>query len=62
MNDSKEVVATLYLSSLVLATVIVITLAFGSYLNVYAAGYAFGIPLSSSVVLGVVFVSKVNKF
>jgi hypothetical protein len=60
LNDSKEVVATLYLSSLILATVIVITLAFGDYLNVYTAAYAYGIILSCAVVLGVVFLSKVR--
>ena len=60
LNDSKEIVATLYLSSIILLIVMVITLAFGDHLNVHTAGYTLGIPLSSSVVLGVVFISKVR--
>ena len=61
LNDSKEVVATLYLSSIVLAVVLAITVFLDEYVDVYAAGYAFGISASSLVVLGVVFLSKVTK-
>ena len=39
---------------------IVITIAFRSYLNVYAGTYAVGICLTGAVVLIVVFVSKVS--
>ena len=60
LNDSKEITATLYLSSLILATVIIITLAFDDYLNVYAGAFCYGIAVSSMVVLGVVFLSKVS--
>lgn len=60
LNDSKEVVATLYLSSIILVILVAITLFFDDYLNVYTAGYTFGILLSNIVVLGVVFISKVG--
>ena len=59
LNDSKEVAITLYITSIILAAVIIITVAFDDYLNVYSATYSLGIPLASSVVLGVVYVSKV---
>lgn len=60
LNDSKEVAITLYVTSIILAAVIIITVAFDDYLNVYSTMYSLGIPLSSSVVLGVVYMSKVN--
>lgn len=60
LNDSKEISATLYLSSLILAAVILISFVFPDYLNVYGGSFALGIPTSSTVVLLVVFVSKVG--
>ena len=62
LNDSKEVAITLYITSIILAAVIIITVAFDEYLNVYSATYSIGIPLSSSVVLGVVYVTKVQGY
>ena len=61
MNDSKEVVATLYLTSIILVVVLAITIFLDEYVNVYAAGYSFGITLSTVVMLGVVFLSKVSN-
>ena len=60
LNDSKEISATLYLSSIILAIVILISFILSNYLNVYGASFAIGIPTSSTVVLLVVFVSKVG--
>ncbi len=60
LNDSKEVVFVLYLTGLVLAAALLITLIFRSHLNVYTGTYAVGICLASAVILGVVFVSKVR--
>ena len=60
LNDSKEVVLILYLTGLVLASVIIITFAFSNYLNVYTGAYVIGICTTSAVILGVVFVSKVR--
>ena len=60
LNDSKEVVATLYLTSIILVVVLAITIFLDEYVNVYAAGYSFGITLSTVVMLGVVFLSKVS--
>ena len=59
LNDSKEVAITLYVTSIILAAVILITVVFDEYQNVYSTTYSLGIPLSSSVVLGVVYISKV---
>jgi len=61
LNDSKEVVAIIYISSIILVIVLSITIFLDDYVNVYAAGYAFGITASSLVVLSVVFFSKVRN-
>ena len=60
LNDSKEIAATLYLSSAVLAVVLIISLALPTHLTIYSASYSFGIPLATSVVLIVVFFTKVG--
>ena len=60
LNDSKEISATLYLSSIILAIVILISFIWPNNLNAYGASFAIGIPTSSTVVLLVVFVSKVG--
>ena len=59
LNDSREMRLTLYLSSAVLGLVVIITNVFGLYQNIYAAGYCYGIPMTCSAVLVVVFFSKV---
>lgn len=61
LNDSKEVAVVLYLTGVLLGTVIVITLGFRSYLNVYRGTYAIGICLTGAVVLGTVFLHKVIR-
>lgn len=61
LNDSKEIAATLYLSSAILGVVIVVSLALSKWLNVYTACYCYGIPLATSVVLIVVFFTKVRR-
>ena len=60
LNDSKEIAATLYLSSAILAVVLIISVALPTHLSIYSAGYSFGIPLATSVVLIVVFFTKVG--
>ncbi len=62
LNDSKEVSLILYLTGLVLAAVITITFVFGSYLNIYSGTYAVGICATSTVILCVVFISKVEDW
>jgi len=59
LNDSREVVLILYLTGAVLLAVIISSFAFGSYLNVYTGSYAVGIILTSIIIIGVVFVTKV---
>lgn len=58
LNDSKEVVLVLYLTGVVLGAVIITTLAFRSYLNVYTGAYAVGICVTGAVILAVVFIFK----
>lgn len=59
LNDAKEIAATLYITTAALVTVILISLALSDRLNVYSACYGFGVPLASSLVLVVVFFTKV---
>ena len=60
LNDSREVVITLYVTSVILALVVIVSLAVPQHLNVYSACYSLGIPIASTVVLIVVFFSKVG--
>ncbi len=62
LNDSTEVALILYLTGLVLAAVMITTFTFGSYLNVYSGAFAVGICATSAVILGVVFISKVQSY
>lgn len=41
---------------------LVITIFFDEYIDVYAAGFSFGITLSTQCMLGVVFLSKVIEY
>ena len=61
LNDSKEVAAVLYLSSIILTVVLAVTVFLDDYVAVFAASYSFGIIASSLMVLGVVFFSKVTN-
>ncbi len=62
LNDSKEIAATLYLTSAILAIVVIVSVALGDRLNLYSVIYGYGIPLSTSVVLIVVFFTKVRAW
>ncbi len=62
LNDSKEIAATLYLSSAILAVVVIVSVALYDRLNLYSVIYGYGIPLSTSVVLIVVFFTKVSAW
>ena len=60
LNDSREVSATLYIASTILAVAIIFSFIFQDRLNVYGMTYGIGITLSSIVVLIVVFFTKVR--
>ena len=60
LNDSKEISIILYVTSIILVIVIVITLALGDYINVSGSIFSLGISTASTVVLGFIFVPKVR--
>ena len=60
LNDSKEISIILYITSIILVIVVVITLALGDYINVNGAIFGLGISTASTVVLGCIFVPKVR--
>ena len=60
LNDSKEISIILYITSIILVIVVVITLALGDYINVNGGIFGLGISTASTVVLGCIFVPKVR--
>ena len=60
LNDSKEISIVLYITSIILVIVVVITLALGNYINTNGAIFGFGISTASTVVLACIFVPKVT--
>lgn len=60
MMPIKEIAATLYITTAALVTVVVVSLALDDRLNIYSACYGFGVPMTSSLVLVVVFFTKVQ--
>ena len=60
LNESREVSAILYITSAILATMIVVTYAFADYIDVEAVVFGFGICTATSVVLGLTFGTKVK--
>ena len=60
LNESREVSAIIYITSAVLVTIIVVSFAFGDYVDVGAATYGFGLCTATTVVLLLTFGSKVK--
>ena len=60
LNESREVSAITSITSAVLVTIIVVSFAFGDYVDVGAATYGFGLCTATTVVLLLTFGSKVK--
>jgi len=60
LNDSKEISIILYITSIILVIVIVITLALGDYINVSGSIFSLGVSTATTVVLGFIFIPKVR--
>ena len=60
LNESREVSAILYITSIMLVIMIVVSYAFGDYIDVEAAVFGFGLSTLITVVLGLTFVPKVK--
>ena len=59
LNDSKYVAALIYISSLVLVVLLLITFAVSEYLNTIAGVFYGGILILATCFLGFIFVPKV---
>ena len=61
LNDSKSVTALIYISSIVLVVIVLITFILRGYLNVSAAMFYGGIILLATIFLIFIFVPKVRQ-
>ena len=59
LNDTKETSAIIYITSILLAIVIIVTLTLGDYQNIDGSAYAFGICTSTTLVVAFTFIPKV---
>ena len=60
LNDSKSVAALVYISSIVLIVIVLVTFILSSYINISAALFSTGIIVLSTVFLILMFVPKVS--
>ena len=62
LNDSKSVAALIYISSIVLVVIVLVTLSLRGYANVRPALFYGGIILLATVFLSLIFIPKVSDF
>lgn len=60
LNDSKYIAASIYVTSIVLAVIIVSTYTLERYLNAYPAVIGMGLLLGTTAILALVFVPRVS--
>ena len=60
LNDSKEVSAILYITSVILAVILVVNFVLGDYIDVDGFVYGFGVATAVTIVLLFTFVPKVS--
>ena len=60
LNDSKVVTALVYISSIVLVLLALVTYAFGGYINVAAGVFCGGVLVLATVFLILMFIPKVH--
>lgn len=60
LNESREVSAILYITSAILATMILVTFVLSEYIDVEAVVFGVGLCIATSVVLALTFGTKVN--
>ena len=61
LNDSKEVAAIIYITSIVLVELAIVSFALSSFNNIHEALYDFGLLLVAIVILLLIFVPKVSN-
>ena len=62
LNDAKYIAGVIYVTSIVLAVIIVSVVTLDEYLNALAAVYSIGFTIAATFILGLVFVPKVGLF
>ena len=62
LNDSREISAIIYITSIILFLAFTINMALGGYVNVSGGAFALGVSTSSTVVLGFLFIPKVSDY
>ena len=60
LNDSKSITALIYISSIVLVVIVLITFILRSYINISAAVFSGGIIVLATFFLVLIFVPKVS--
>ena len=60
IDDAKEIAATIYVTSLVLAIMIVSMYTINELINTYAAVFSTGFFIGTTVIMAFVFISKVK--
>ena len=61
LNDSREVSAILYITTVITVAVFLVTFIFGDYINIDGGTYGLGISTATTFVLVLIFVPKVSK-
>ena len=61
LNDAKYIAGVIYVTSIVLAVIIVCFVTLDGYLNALAAVYSIGFVIAATVILGLVFIPKVRN-
>ena len=61
LDDSKYIAAAIYVTSIVLAVIIVSTYTLRDYVNVYPAVVGMGFLLGTTMILALVFVPRVSS-
>ena len=59
LNDSREVSISLYVTSVLLLIVMIVTFVYGDYIDVDGFVYGFGLSTAVTVVLSLTFIPKV---
>lgn len=60
LNDSREVSAILYITTVITVAVFLVTFIFGDYINIDGGTYGLGISTATTFVLVLIFVPKVS--
>ena len=60
LDDSKYIAASIYVTSIVLAVIVVSTYTLRDYVNAYPAVVGIGLLLGTTFILGLVFVPRVS--